>query len=163
MPLTLPYQQSPGGELRLVPLGGCNEAPQPSAGIVQQCQWRPGGESYFHSHPAIMSHLSTSLLGWYHRRLSIESGLSQSPCPVVTKTVPPQWWWKPHGESELPTLSHSSKGLNHLGSQWKPSEEPGCLPTPGSNKVAIPFSYQRRVLKSQTKKEGLNKIKRLMT
>lgn len=111
----LPYQQTPSGELRLVPLGGCNEAPNLSVGTVQQFQWRPCGESDFHSHPAVMRPLSISLLGCYIKRPRVESGISPSDCLVVTKTPPAQWWWRLHGESELPFLTPSNKRLIALG------------------------------------------------
>lgn len=111
----LSYQQTPSGELRLVPLGGCNETPNLSARVVQQCQWRPCGESDFHSHPAVMRHPSISLLGCYLKRPSVESGISPSHCLVVSKTPPAQWWWRTHRESELPFLSHSNKRLIALG------------------------------------------------
>lgn len=67
--------------LDLYPWEAVMRHPNPSAACAQ---------SDFCSQLTVMTHPSTSLLWWYHRRPSVESELSPSLCTVVTKTPPPQ-------------------------------------------------------------------------
>lgn len=92
-----------------------------------------GGHLAFYPQPAVIRNPFSSLLGWYQRRPSKESGLSQ--LPVVIRPPPPQCRWRPHGTPELPLPHSSKKDPSHLGCQQRSSGECEILPLPVNIKV----------------------------